>query len=77
MFSGLAWAQSATDINDALSNLPPELQGKVNDTQIESIKNQSQQIFKEKCEKNGGVAAYEAARVCFIKTVVQTISMII
>lgn len=63
-FTGTVWAQSDADIKDALSNLPPELQGKLNDTQIDSIKNQSQQIFREKCLKNGGLAAYEAAQVC-------------
>lgn len=63
----MAWAQSDTDINNALSNLPPELQGKINDTQIESIKNQSQILFKEKCEKNGGLEAYKAAQVCYFK----------
>lgn len=64
----MVWAQSESDIQDALSNLPTEFQGKLNDTQIETIKNQSQQIFKEKCEKNGGLAAFETAQVCFIKS---------
>lgn len=68
-FSGTVYAQSETNINDALSILPPELQGQVNDTQIETIKNQSQQIFREKCEKHGGLAAFEAAQVCLIKSI--------
>lgn len=66
LVSGMVWGQSEMDIKNALSNLPSELQGKLNETQIESVKNQTQQIFKEKCEKNGGFAAYEAAQVCFI-----------
>ncbi|CAB3243320.1 unnamed protein product [Arctia plantaginis] len=46
---------------DSIS-LPPELQQKLNDTEIEQVKNQYMEQFKQKCEKNGHPEAYEKAQ---------------
>ncbi|XP_045488273.1 27 kDa glycoprotein-like isoform X1 [Pieris rapae] len=63
---GLASCQSTeTSIGDAINALPPELQGKVDQKQIEAIQNKSTELFKEKCEKNGGPQAYKNAESAF------------
>ncbi|XP_045524028.1 27 kDa glycoprotein-like isoform X1 [Pieris brassicae] len=63
---GLASCQSTErSIGDAINALPPELQGKVDQKQIEAIQNKSTELFKEKCEKNGGLQAYENAESAF------------
>lgn len=49
---------------DVINALPPELQGKVDQKQIEAIQNKSTEMFKEKCENNGGPQAFENAEVC-------------
>ncbi|CAK1552879.1 unnamed protein product [Leptosia nina] len=58
---GLVHSQGEPSIDEALNSLPPELQGKVEQKQLEAIQNKSVEIFKEKCEKNGGPGAYENA----------------
>ncbi|XP_047986045.1 27 kDa hemolymph protein-like isoform X1 [Leguminivora glycinivorella] len=67
---GAAYAQLDADqeqaVNTALENLPPELQGKVDKTQIEEIKNKSAAAFKDKCAKNGGPDAFGNAEKAFI-----------
>ncbi|XP_049866439.1 27 kDa hemolymph protein-like [Pectinophora gossypiella] len=64
---GAVWAQSEPSISDALGQLPPELQGKVNESDIENIKNSSAALLKEKCEKNGGAEAFENAQKAYEK----------
>ncbi|XP_063532518.1 27 kDa hemolymph protein-like isoform X1 [Cydia strobilella] len=67
---GAAWAQLDADqdkaVNTALENLPPELQGKVDKTQLDEIKNKSAAAFKDKCAKNGGPDAFGNAEKAFI-----------
>ncbi|CAG4977460.1 unnamed protein product [Colias eurytheme] len=63
---GLAQCQSTEpSIADAINSLPPELQGKVDQAQLEAIKNKSTEVFKEKCDKNGGPGAYDNAEAAF------------
>ncbi|KAJ2938251.1 hypothetical protein O0L34_g17593 [Tuta absoluta] len=63
----LACAQSEPSVDDVYNNLPPELQGKLNASDVEVLKNKSQELFKEKCEKNGGPEAYESAQKAYEK----------
>lgn len=65
-FLGLVFAQSEPKVSDALAKLPDELQGKVNETQIKEIQEKSTQIFKERCEKNGGANAFSNVEVSHI-----------
>ncbi|XP_050682167.1 27 kDa hemolymph protein-like isoform X2 [Leptidea sinapis] len=63
---GVAQSQfTEPSISDALDSLPPELQGKIDEAQIEAIQNKSSEVFKEKCEKNGGLHAFDNAERAF------------
>ncbi|CAH2107065.1 unnamed protein product [Euphydryas editha] len=55
---GIVWAQSEPSLSDAINKLPPELQGQVDEKQVNELKNKSMQAFKKKCEDNGGPNAY-------------------
>lgn len=61
----MAWAQleKETDLQNALNNLPPELDGKVTEDQLEEAKNKTTAVFKDKCMKNGGPDAFGNAEV--------------
>ncbi|CAH2235098.1 27 kDa glycoprotein-like [Pararge aegeria] len=61
MFIGMVSAQTENSLSDALNKLPPELQGKVDETQITEIKNKTISVFKKKCEENAGPEAYNKA----------------
>lgn len=50
---------------DSIS-LPPKLQQKLNDTDIEQVKNQYLDQFKRKCEKNGHPEAFEKIQVSVV-----------
>ncbi|XP_038210246.1 27 kDa hemolymph protein-like isoform X2 [Zerene cesonia] len=63
---GLAQCQSTEpSLSDAINSLPPELQGKVDQAQIEAIRNKSTEVFKEKCDTNGGPNAFDNAEAAF------------
>lgn len=59
----MVWAQSEPSISDAINKLPTELQGKVDEKQVDELKNKSMQAFKKKCEDNGGPDAYPQIEV--------------
>lgn len=59
----MVWAQSEPSISDAINKLPTELQGKVDEKQVDELKNKSMQAFKKKCEDNGGPDAYPQSEV--------------
>lgn len=63
VITGTAWAQSDKEITNTLDNLPPELKGKVNESEIADIKNKSAAALKEKCDKNGSPGDFEKAQV--------------
>lgn len=42
--------------------LPPELKDKIDENQLETLKNKTKVQFKNKCEQNGGEEAYEKAQ---------------
>ncbi|OWR47512.1 hemolymph protein [Danaus plexippus plexippus] len=52
-------------LDDALASLPPELQGKVDENQINELKNKSVQLFQKKCDENGGLDAFPKAENAF------------
>ena len=62
----MAWAQSEPSISDAINNLPPELQGKVDEKQVTELTNKSIKVFKKKCEDNGGPDAYQSSEVSIL-----------
>ncbi|XP_068630795.1 27 kDa hemolymph protein-like [Battus philenor] len=59
LYIGAAFAQTNPSTADVLKALPADLQGAVNETQIQDIQNKTALVLKEKCEKNGGPEAYE------------------
>lgn len=63
---GMVWAQSEPSISDAINKLPTELQGKVDEKQVDELKNKSMQAFKKKCEDNGGPHAYPQSEKAFL-----------
>ncbi|CAH2075499.1 unnamed protein product, partial [Iphiclides podalirius] len=64
---GAAYAQTEPSASDVLKALPSDLQGTVNESQIQDIQNKSTKAFREKCEKNGGPDAYSNAEAAFKK----------
>ncbi|XP_026490126.1 27 kDa hemolymph protein-like isoform X2 [Vanessa tameamea] len=66
---GMTWAQTEPSLSDAINNLPPELQGKVDEKQVTELKNKSMQVFKKKCEENGGTEAYPQSEKSFLNFV--------
>ncbi|XP_045764579.1 27 kDa hemolymph protein-like [Maniola jurtina] len=64
---GVVWAQTEPSLTDALNNLPPELQGKVDEKQVTEIRNKTVAAFKKKCEENAGPDAYQKAEKAFLE----------
>ncbi|KAI8429167.1 hypothetical protein MSG28_007710 [Choristoneura fumiferana] len=65
---GTAWAQleKDPDLQNALNNIPPELEGKVTKEQFEEVQNKSAALFKDKCMRNGGANAFGNAEKAFL-----------
>lgn len=66
MFLGSAVAQNE-NVEEALNSLPPELQGKITEEQVNVARNQSLEVFKQMCEKHGGNDAYDTVLVSLCK----------
>lgn len=66
IFIGLVVAQTEPSISDAINNLPPELQRKIDEKQVSEITNKTVAVFKQKCETNAGPEAYQKAEVSLV-----------
>lgn len=61
---GTAYAQSEKALLDSL-NLPPELLNNLNETTLQEHQNKTTEVFKNKCEQNGGPEAFNNAHNAF------------
>lgn len=70
MFFSLGAAVAQSSSEDSLLSgpitLPPELQQKFNESDVEKMKTKYLDQFKKKCEQNGHPELYENAQVCVV-----------
>ncbi|RVE52499.1 hypothetical protein evm_002893, partial [Chilo suppressalis] len=65
LFVGASWAQQGDFSLPENFTMPPELEGKVDKTQLEGLQNQTLPAIKKKCEENGGPAAYDNVKKAY------------